>query len=101
VDSPPDLPSIVHLAADIAAGVGHLHAHGVVHADLSAANVLLCGSSMVQREEQSRGASGWHASQSDGPSLVEAGVTPADLASAPNFTAKVGYCCSRDSVTVA
>jgi RIO-like serine/threonine protein kinase len=41
-DAPPDLPKILGLAEGIASGLAHLHGCGVVHADLSAANVLLC-----------------------------------------------------------
>lgn len=40
--SPPDLPKQLRLALDIASALEHLHSRGVVHADLSASNVLLC-----------------------------------------------------------
>jgi serine/threonine protein kinase len=40
--APPDLSLILSLALDVAGGLAHLHGCGVVHADLSAANVLLC-----------------------------------------------------------
>ncbi|GMH39536.1 hypothetical protein BSKO_07434 [Bryopsis sp. KO-2023] len=37
----PDFLSIIHLAHDIACGVRHLHAHNIIHGDLTARNVLL------------------------------------------------------------
>ncbi len=42
IDSPPNLPKILTLASHIASAVTYLHESGVVHADLSSANVLLC-----------------------------------------------------------
>ncbi len=41
-DAPPNLTKVLTLAQHIASACAYLHARGVVHADLSAANVLLC-----------------------------------------------------------
>jgi hypothetical protein len=40
--SPPDLFKVIKLAQQIARGCAYLHSRDVVHADLSASNVLLC-----------------------------------------------------------
>jgi hypothetical protein len=37
------LERLLRLAGQVAAAAAHLHAHGVVHADICPANVLLCG----------------------------------------------------------
>ncbi len=42
IDSPIDLSKVITLASHVACATAYLHERGVVHADLSAANVLLC-----------------------------------------------------------
>ncbi len=36
-----DLPAVLATAAEIAAGMSYLHARGIVHGDLTGANILL------------------------------------------------------------
>jgi len=41
-----DLPAVLATAAEIAAGMSYLHARGIVHGDLTGANILLASSSV-------------------------------------------------------
>lgn len=40
----PNMAAVLSTAAEVAAAMGHLHEHNIIHGDLSNGNVLLCSS---------------------------------------------------------